>query len=126
MPYNSVCLSSIIILLFHLCLGLPKWSFPQPSPPKPYCISLFDVCYLSSLSHIPIFLDLVTLVVFGVEYKYLKLHSWQFSPAQQQHPIVKHTQSMFLSLCDRRGFMSITKQQAHISLICLFEIMNTC
>jgi hypothetical protein len=62
--------------------GSAKWSFPQPFPLKPYCISLFHVCYLFFISHIPIFLDLITLLVFGVEYKYMKLHSWQFSPVQ--------------------------------------------
>jgi hypothetical protein len=47
------------------------------------CVWLaFHVCYMPISSHIPIFLDLIILVVFGVEYTYMKLHSWQFSPAQ--------------------------------------------
>ena len=43
---------SILILSTHLCLGLPRVSFPPVSPPKPYTPPLLThTCHMPSPSH---------------------------------------------------------------------------
>jgi len=115
---TSVYALQFCFFKLHFNINLPsmsgsaKWSFPQPFPPKPYCVLLFHVCNLSFLSHIPIFLDMITLVAWSTVTWNSAVGSFHQPWYYQQHPIVKHTQPAFFSLCNRRGFMPITKQQA--------------
>jgi len=106
---------SILILSFHLRLGLPSClSFRFPHQNLVYTSPLPHMFYMPRYL---ILLDLITRVIFDEEYRSLNYSLWSFlcpllpRPVRPkhflQHPISTHPQSTFLPQCERPWFTPI-------------------
>jgi hypothetical protein len=67
-PFNPIFIRSIIILPYHLRLGLPSGLFPSGFPTKILYTFLISPIRATCHTHF-ILLDLITLRIFGEAYK---------------------------------------------------------
>jgi len=120
---HPTSLRSILILSFHLRLGLPSGLFLSGFPFK-------NPVYASPLpiratfpAHL-ILLDFITWRVLGEQYRSLSSTLYSYStpcyllPSRKkyspQHPILKESQYTFLPQCKRPGFTLIQNKQAKL------------
>jgi len=109
-PVHPTSLRSILISPSHLCLGLPSGLFPL------YFLTIILYEFLISFMHATCLNHLVllywfTLTIFGEEYKlWSSTHNIIFSISLSlppQHPVLKHSQSMFFPECEIPSFILI-------------------
>jgi hypothetical protein len=119
---------SILILSFHLLLGLPSGLCPTGFSTKTLYTPLLSSIRSKCIAYL-VLLDLITRIIFGEEFKslssslciflhspvILSLLSPKFSP---QNPILKRPQPTFLPRWVFR-FYTRTKQQAKIMVLCI-------
>jgi hypothetical protein len=83
-PPHNISLRSILILSYHLRLGLSMVSFLLTFPPKSYMHSSSPhACYMPCTSHS---LNLIVLIILGEEYKLWSSHCAVFSILLSLHP----------------------------------------
>jgi hypothetical protein len=116
-PPHSVSWRSILILSYHLHLGLPNDLFPSGSPTKTLYTPLPSPIRVTCLAHL-ILLDFITRTILGEGHRSCSSALWgflhsavtssllrpKFSP---QHRILKHPQPTFLPQCQRPSFTPI-------------------
>ena len=113
----------ILILSFHLCLGLPSGIFPSGFPLKP-CMQLSSPPYvLHSLIHL-ILLDLITRIIFSEEYRsfssslctflHSRVTSSHFGPNILLSTLFSNTFNVHSSLNVSDQFSNRRKQQAKL------------
>jgi hypothetical protein len=67
--YNTISSRSIFMLSFHLCPGLPNGLFLSGFPPKIVYSFLMTLIIVTTCPTYLFLLDLLTLLIFGEEYK---------------------------------------------------------
>ena len=118
----------ILILSFHLSLGLPSGLFLSGFPIKTLYTPLLSFILATCPAHL-ILLDFITRTILGEQYESLSsslcsfLHSCYLvllrSKYSSQHPILKHSQPTFLPQCQRPSFTPIQNNRQNYSSIYL-------
>jgi len=114
-PPHPTSWRSILILSFHLCLGLPSGLFPLGFPTKPLYMPLpYPIC-ATCPAHL-IILNFITWTIFGEQYRPLSssldsfLHSPVTSPLLGPNILLNILFSNTLSLCSS---LNISDQVSH-------------
>ena len=124
---HSTSWRSILILSYHLCLGLPSGLFTSGFPTKTLWTSLPNSIRATCSAHL-IRLDYITRTILGEQYRSLKFSLCSFSPIPSylmpprpkyspQNLILKHPQPTFLPQCQWPSFRPIqNNRQNYISI----------
>ena len=105
----------ILILSFHLSLGLPSGLFPSGFPTKTLYASLLSLIRVTSPAHL-ILLDLITRVIFGEQYRSLSsslcifLHSPVTSSLLGPNILLG---TLFSNTHSLRSYLNVTDQFSH-------------
>jgi len=108
-PPYGIYLRPILIISFHLCVGLPSLVFPSGSPTENLYTSIFSPTRATCPTH-PILIYLITRIKFGEQYRTRSssLSSLLSSPVTSsildpkhisQHPILEHPPPVFFPEC---------------------------
>jgi len=107
---NPTAWRSILVLFFHLRLGLPNSLFPSGFSTKTPYTPLLSPLRATCPAHL-ILLDFITRNVFGEECRslcrflhYPVISSLLHPKCSPQHTILNHSQPTFLPQCERPGF----------------------
>ena len=133
MPSHPTSWRSILILSFHLRLGLPSGLIPSTFPTKNLYTTLFYPIRATCLAHL-ILLDLITRTIFSEQYRsrsfslcnflHFPCHLVPLRPKySHRHPISKHPYPTFLPQCERPSFTPI--QNIYLSLNLLLLVLST-
>ena len=112
----SIYLKPILILSFHLCLGLPSHLFPSGFPTKSLYTNMFSSIRATCPTQ-PILLDLITRITFDDQYRSRSsslssllsssVTSSFLDPKNISHPTLEHSQPVFFPKCERPSFAPI-------------------
>jgi len=133
-PPNTTSWRSVLILSYHLRLGLPSCLIPSGFPTKILCTPLFSPIRATCPARL-ILLDFITPTTSGEQYRslssslcsfhhsrYLVPFRLKYSP---QHHILTHTQSTFLPQCERLSFTPIhSNRQSYSSVYPIFKFLD--
>ena len=114
-PLHPTFWRSILILSFHLHLGLPSGLFPSGFPTKTLYTTLLSPIHATCPAHLTL-LDFITRTILGKEYRSLSssLHSFLHSPVTSSHfgpNILLNT--LFSNTLSLRSSDSVSNQVSH-------------